>query len=241
MTCVALAIALWQTRRQIGPMQSEISALRTELGFLNINDPSKICAIQHQTDDPLVCEWRVYLPPGRKYRVRLASGFLPDQQGPTVKAWSDSIEPLRNAGKPYSELPTLRDYWFDRIQEMSDIVDIGPSGLQGEITLTAQLKKEFDEWQLELRPGGSVPIRQTYGDWLSDGRSRTILSGDIPVQGLQEQKSFAPDERIVLMYLRRPVFTEGPGKIWSSTSPPGDADSVVLWIESDPAAVSESK
>jgi hypothetical protein len=206
MTCVALAIALWQVRQQIGPMRTEIAALRTELGYLTINDPTQINAIQIHTGDPLVGEWRIYLPPGRKYRVKTASGFLPDAP--------------------------VRSDRLDKIRGMGVVADVGPVDLSGEFTLTARLVKQADEWRLQLKPGGSAPINQPNGDWLSDGRSRGS-SSDVTVQ---EQKLFPPDRPIMLMHMRRPVFTEGPNNTWSSTSPVGDADSIVLWIEPEPIA-----
>jgi hypothetical protein len=63
-----------------------------------------------------------------------------------------------------------------------------------------------------------------------------VGGGDIP---MDEQKVFPENERVLLMHLRRPVVTEGPNKSWSITEPVGDADSIVLWIESEPVAEGE--
>jgi hypothetical protein len=228
MTCVAMALALIQTRRQIGPMQAEIATLRTDLGYLTIDDPAQVHAIQVNTGDPLVCQWRIFLPPGRSYRIRTASGFLPDQSGPTKRAWWDSIQQHLALGKRLEELPSQRDFWFAKVNEMGVGDDVGLEGLQGEFSLEARLVKNVDRWEIRLQPGHSTVIHQPNGDWLSDGRMRTVGSGDVP---MHEPKLFPADERILLMYLRRPVFTDGPNRTWSATHPTGDADSVILWLE----------
>ncbi len=230
-TSVAVALALRQTRQRIGPMRAEIAQLRTELGYLTIEHPAKIHALQVQTGDPLTWSWRVYLPPGRTYRIRCASGFLPDQQGPTFNAWRALTQPMREAGAATDAIPTLREFWFGKVCELGQPVNIGPAGLNGEITLEAQLVQEADEWRLQLQPGGTAPIHQPNGDWLSDGRSRGGGSSDVP---FSEQTAYSAGERIVLLHVRRPVIKERPGS-WSATSPTGDADSIVLWLESEPA------
>jgi hypothetical protein len=210
MTCVALALALRQTRNSIGPMQAEIAALRTELGYLTIDDPTKINAIQVHTGDPLIAQWRIYLPPRRTYRVRAASGFVPD-----------AIQ---------------RTEWLNKLRKSDFVADVGAAEISGEFTLTARLVKQADEWRLQLEPGESTTIQQRNDDWLSDGRFRANGS-DVTVQ---EQKLFPADKPLILMHMRRQVITEGPNGNWSSTSPTGDADSIVLWIESEPSAMSET-
>jgi hypothetical protein len=232
MTCVALAVVWWQTKQRIGPMRADIVRLRTELGYLTIDDPANVIAISTRTGEPAVWQWRIYLPPGRKYRIRCASGFLPDQQGPTFQAWYAATKPLREAGTPIEEIQTLRDYWFEKVTELGETVEVGPADLQGEFTLQARLVKDSDEWKMKLQPGGAAAIKQPNGDWLSDERSRGGSRSDL---SMTEQKSFAAEERVILLHIRRPVITEQPGS-WSSTSPVGDADSIVLWIESEPAA-----
>jgi hypothetical protein len=232
MTCVALGVALWQSRQRIGPLQTEIELLRRELGYLTIAEPAKVNAIQLQTGNPLIWQWRIYLPPGTRYRIRSSSGFLPDQQGPTLKAWLDAVEPLREAGVAAGTIPTLRNFWFDRVSELGVLADVGPPDLQGEFTLDARLVKVGEEWRLKMQPGKSTPIKQPHGDWLSDGRMRGGSNSDV---GQTEQKSFAAGERILLVHLRRPVITERPGSM-SATFPTGDADSIVLWLEPEPPA-----
>ena len=229
-TCVALAVALWQTKKRIGPMHAEVVRLRTELGRLTIENPAKINAIQAQTGDALAWQWQIYLPPGRKYHIRGSSGYLPDQQGPTFKAWHAFTQPMRDAGTAIDEIPTLRDYWFDKIIELSAAAEVGSPDLHGEVALKARLVKEDGQWVLKLQAAGSMPIHQPNGDWLSDGRSRSGAASDIP---LNEQATFPAEQRLVLMHIRRPVITESPGS-WSSTGPVGDADSIVVWIESEP-------
>jgi hypothetical protein len=227
MTCVALAVVLWQTQEQIGPMRAEIVRLRTETGRLTIDDPAKINAIQVNTGDTLSNQWRIYLPPERKYRVFCASGYLPDQQGPTFNAWRTFTQPMRDAGTAFEDFPTLRDFWFDQVVKLGTVAEVGPPNLSGEITLKALLVAGEDAWRLELQPGGSTPIQQPNSDWLSDGRTRGAVHGDIPKV---EQSTHPAEQRLLLMHMRRPVITESPGS-WSSTSPVGDADSIVVWIE----------
>jgi hypothetical protein len=72
-------------------------------------------------------------------------------------------------------------------------------------------------------------VVQPNGDWLSDSRARGSTFSDV---SRAEQASFPTNAPIVLLHLRRAVIKESPGS-WSSTSPVGDADSIVLWIESE--------
>jgi hypothetical protein len=235
MTCVALAVVLRQTRQQIPPIQAEIRLLRMELGFLTIDHPEKITAIKLQTGDPLTWQWRIYLPAGRKYRLRLASGFLPDEFGPTQKAWNTLVQPLRQTGAAADRIPTLRKFWFNKILELGAPSDIGPAELQGELILEARVVNESGAWLLKMHPGGEAPILQPNGDWLSDHRSRSDGNSDVP---MTEQRTFTADTRVVLARVRRPIITETSGS-WSSTSPVGDADSFILWLEPEPAPAAD--
>jgi len=69
-TIAALGVAVWQLGREVVPMREEVRRLRDEVGDLFVEDESKLCAIRVRTDDDLTWKWRVWIPPGRGYRLR---------------------------------------------------------------------------------------------------------------------------------------------------------------------------
>jgi hypothetical protein len=219
-------------------MKAEIRLLRTELGYLTIDDPEKITAIKLQSGDPLTWQWRIYLPPGRKYRIRCASGFFLDLDNRAAMANLDLQRSMREAGVFPDPLPSTRDYWLDKVLESAVVADIGPDHPQGELILTARLVKVIDEWRLQLDPGGEAPIHQPNGDWLSDDRSRPGGSSDVP---LTEQTTYTADTRVVLAHVRRNVVTVSGPRSWTVRPSVGDADSFIVWLEPEPASESDPK
>ncbi|MCI0332835.1 MAG: hypothetical protein L0228_06395 [Planctomycetes bacterium] len=207
MTIAGMALVIVQLWREIGPLRAEVQSLRTELGYLNIEDPTKAQAIQLQTGEMRHWKWRIYLPPGRDYRFCCYSGTLPSEKE------------LRGAA------------WFDRVQNGG--IGTGSSGTMdgGEFTLDAMLEKDGDQWKLVTkssggRGGGSDTIYQPSGDWLSSPEHALSSSG----MTSRQQTVFEPGEPIMLVKCLKPIITRFAGG-YSARSPEGAADGFVMWIE----------
>jgi len=76
-TIVALLVALWTTSQRWKKDAAELKRLRALVGELTISDPDKVHAIRVPTTGELKWQWRVYLPEGREFVLRLITGEVP--------------------------------------------------------------------------------------------------------------------------------------------------------------------
>jgi hypothetical protein len=80
---IACGITIWLLQREVGPLRAEVKRLRNEVGFLSLEDESKLHAIRLRTPDELTWKWRLWIPPGRKYALRVDGGMIPKTGFPT--------------------------------------------------------------------------------------------------------------------------------------------------------------
>jgi hypothetical protein len=120
-TIVAMGITIWLLMREVGPLRAEVKKLREETGKLWIEDETKIHAIR--IDDYLyrgACRYRVWLPRGRKYLLKLADLGIPE-------------EGLPETGKTLYQLESGSDQVITHILPTMPIESAsrrdGPSGL----------------------------------------------------------------------------------------------------------------
>ena len=207
----AMAIVIAQLWREVGPLRAEVRRLRSEVGYLTIEDPTKAYAISVPTFEENSWRWRIFLPPGRMYALNERSGRLP--------------APSQHPG----------DEWFDAVKRHGSGSSSSGSNLSGEFTLEAKLIKQDDRWLLvtqftksdgdsSTRSGGRTSIHPD--EWLSEQRSRPTRS-DVPAV---DQKTFDRDAPILLLHRMEPLITETEGGFTSRT-PEGPANGFVLWIE----------
>ncbi len=76
-TIAALGVAVWKLGSEVVPMRAEVRRLRVEVGDLVVEDESKLYAIQAHTDSELTWKWRMWIPPGKSYRIRCVDGPVP--------------------------------------------------------------------------------------------------------------------------------------------------------------------
>lgn len=72
--------------------QAEIRRLRAELGYLTIADRTKVHAVQLKCSEDYHWKWRVYLPPGKPWKLCYVQGQIPGQGFENVPASSSTIE-----------------------------------------------------------------------------------------------------------------------------------------------------
>jgi hypothetical protein len=75
-TSAACGITIFSLWREVGPLRVEVRELRNETGRLSIDDPSKPHVVEVRTDDEFTWKWRVWIPAGRAYRVKLTQGMI---------------------------------------------------------------------------------------------------------------------------------------------------------------------
>jgi hypothetical protein len=82
-TIVGMAIVILQLWREIGPLRDEVRQLRTDVGKLTIDDPSKIQGIEVPTPSNRAWLWRIWIPPGQSIFIGCAVGDVPQTGEPT--------------------------------------------------------------------------------------------------------------------------------------------------------------
>jgi hypothetical protein len=137
-------------------------------------------------------------------------------------------------------LPSPKEFvgaaWFDRVRNGG--IGSGISGTMdsGEFTLEAWLEKEGDQWHLRTRgSGGNGGFATTINpsDWLSSGGNPVTMSH----VDARRQSVFEPAEPIMLVKALKPLVTRLPGGAIVTSSPEGNADGLVLWIEQENTAL----
>ena len=111
-TIVALSVTVAMLYRAIGPMRQELLQLRNEVGRLHIEDPTKLHAMQVQTDNELEWKWRIWVPEGKGYRVRSHGGLVAKEGFPS----DGGTIYLRESGEHVIRYRILRDprdgHWY---------------------------------------------------------------------------------------------------------------------------------
>jgi hypothetical protein len=218
-TIVGLAIVVGLQWRELDPLRRELRQLRSEVGHLTIDDPTKAYAIAVPAMEDNHWRWRLYLPPGRQRDVFVYSGHLPRRTG-------------------------LLTEWLKGVVDDGVGMSTSGSDFVGELTFECRAFEKVDQWTMHTRygrqdgnttvsGGGGTTIHQQ-DNWFAEGLSR-MTSSDV---GHGRQQEFEADAPIVLLHIIRPVVKELPGGGHTSQSPTGSADGVVVWIQPRKAASS---
>jgi hypothetical protein len=207
-TIVGLSVIVVPLWREVGPLRMQVRSLRTEQGFLNVDDVTQAQAIQVGTGESHHSNWRIYLPPGGRYSLCAYDGLIPpDPNGQSPQSWFDGVK-LTGSG-------------------MTDTLD------GGEFVLETELAKQDDHWQLKMFKAngmsfGSISLHN-FGDWLSDEVGQSVRSA----VGYDQQAVYPPGQPILLMKTIKPIVTRSGSAITIGV-PTGPADGVVVWIEQQP-------
>jgi hypothetical protein len=205
---MGLLLLVIQQWREVEPLRQEVRRLRTELGYLVIEDPTKVYAIRAQSIEaiePNTWRWRLYLPPGGKYSLNVFSGHI---SGLVRQPQMKQFEAAKRDG-----LGKLSSRKLEA----------------GELKLDIKLVAEGEQWILETVPGGSHRIPQAYAEWLSLRRDAMAIFGVS-----QEQKVFENGQPVMLMYIPRPRFTTNSAGRSVTNLPSRDTDAIVVWLEQQP-------
>ena len=176
-TIVGLAIVVAQLWREVEPLRVQVHSMRTELGMLNIDEPSVAQAIRVGTTEGDHWRWRIYLPPGGKYELFTYFGTIPPTNSPD-QAWFKSV---KKSGR--GMYGACRD---------------------GEFLFDVRLVKEDGRWSLVTSNGNGQSTNKIspIGDWLSE-RYRSINSA----VGLEKASAFPNGQPMLLMKMLAPVVT----------------------------------
>lgn len=99
-TVVAMGITIATLWRELAPLRAENRRLRDEVGELSIEDRTKLHAIRVANTGELIWKWRVWLPAGRRYRLRSDGGPLQvSEEGFPEEGGSMYLEPPESPGE----------------------------------------------------------------------------------------------------------------------------------------------
>jgi hypothetical protein len=203
MTIVGLSIVTIQLWREIEPLRAQVRSMRTELGLLNIDDPSVAHAIQLGTREADHWKWRIYLPEIGSYDYELVV--------------YDGTIPPRMPGKN----------WYNMVRKNASGMSTAMGG--GEFVFSVELEKQGDRWLVRTsrgvdRRGG---VSSVNGDWLSN---REGGHGITSSAGYDAATTYSPGQPIHLMTLLEQVETKN-GTMTTWSTPTGPANGIVIWIE----------
>jgi len=166
----------------------EVDRLREEMGWLKIDDPTRIHVRQIESPEPLSWAWRIYLPPGNR-TLYAGGGAIAETGLKTDSAADTSLQP--NSKQSKTSPPDPLDYEF---------------------TLTARIERD-QRGNLQLavsapRQGLAFALRPKDSAWIMDDKRFglwTTRKLQLEAAGSRGQtESFAADDAIVLLRLRAP-------------------------------------
>lgn len=174
----------WKWRESRG----EIDRLREEMGWLKIDDPTRIYVRQVDSWDPLSWAWRIYLPPGERW-VHAGSGAVAETGLKTSFGASTALQPRTRRGGAGP-----------------------PDPLDCEFTLTARIERDQrGNLQLAVSPPHqrlTVGLMPKDTAWISDHKHFGLSTArKIEIEAassLSQTRSFAADDTVVLLRLRAP-------------------------------------
>lgn len=192
-TIVGLSIVTAQLWREVAPLREQVRSMRSELGLLNIEDPTVAQAIQLGTRETDHWKWRIYLPEPGDYELFVYDGIIPPRQFHTK--------------------------WYDEVRKHAGGMSTTMDG--GEFVFSVELDKEGDRWMLRTSRGVDLDtsVMSVNGDWLSNTDSHGITSS----VGYDAAVTYKPGQPIHIMTLLEPVVTKnGTSTSWSSPTGPAN-------------------
>ena len=87
---VAVGFSHWHNSRKLHFVTSELLKLRSEAGYITVEDKSKFHALAIESGDPNIWKWRLFIPKGTKYKWNIAGENIP-QSTPPAKPGVSSI------------------------------------------------------------------------------------------------------------------------------------------------------
>jgi hypothetical protein len=192
-TIVGLSIVTFRLWREVAPLREQVRSMRSELGLLNIEDPTVAQAIQLGSREADHWKWRIYLPPGSEYELFVYSGRrIPPHKGLN---------------------------WFAAVKKDGSGMSTTMDG--GEFVFEVRLVKKGMKWMVSTSRGlgGDDGEMSIDGDWLSQKMGRSVSSS----AGFDKATTFRPGEAIHLMSIFEPVVTQnGTSTSWTSPTGPAN-------------------
>jgi hypothetical protein len=188
LTIAALGLVVWRQWYAVEPLRQEVRRLRKELGYLVIEDPTKVHFIQAERpyDNDTHWTWRIYLPHGGEYHLNVYSGPWPADAHTPFPDHSVRREPFeaawrqRRANLSRWPLPT-GEFQLDAILYYDNVDGWVVGARPGKKHLIDD--PQFDKWLPPKNQPKYVPMLRR----LDPGQSRMLLHLDDPVIDVNQQ------------------------------------------------------
>ena len=187
--------------------------MRDELGIFEVDDPTKIHAIGVPTEDGEPCQYRVYLPPGKKYQFNYKANDIPEVELPG-RYTLDSIAPgnyLISVNLKRNQDPKTGKPLPYATAEMKVV----PTGLLSYSTSSY-----------------SIVINESKNDWILN---KVTGSMTYSWGGIGDQVKLVDHNQAVVLYRARAHETQGTRNSYSTKPAKGPCDGFMVWIETLPA------
>lgn len=168
--------------------RSENDRLREAMGWLKIDDPTRIYVRQVESREPLSWAWRIYLPPGDR-TLKTGVGRIAETGVKVGSGGGTSMPPAK--GRSRTNPPDPLDYEF---------------------TLTARIERDqLGNLRLAVstpRMGHTLALMPQDSTWISEknryGISSTRKTKVVAAGSRGQTESFAADDTVVLLRVRAP-------------------------------------
>ena len=79
---VAVGVSHWHNARKLQSTMAELLKLRSEAGYITVDDKTKFHALAIESGDPNIWKWRLFIPKGTRYRWNIACENIPQSTPP---------------------------------------------------------------------------------------------------------------------------------------------------------------
>jgi hypothetical protein len=121
---VALCLVVWRLYGEVAPLRAENRELREITGDLYVDDPTQFYAVQAPQPDKMTWQWRVWVPQGQRYGVRVERNRVPKEDFPSSSGLIQSLEPGEST-------VTFRIYWDPKQEAWLGIVSLPTQSIEG--------------------------------------------------------------------------------------------------------------
>jgi hypothetical protein len=201
LTIAALGLGLYRNGKVVVPLRNELAWYHEKYGFFSTPNTRRIYIRRSPMKAPGIWQWRVFLPEGKSYELRMFVGQAPDP-GKDLAAW---LSTLRGSSQGiHGNMPVGKFAYEICLQEVDGRWWIRTGEL-------------FDQ-------GASYQLPESCS-WLANGGSRNTWSD----ASYDEVKDFSVTEPFVLLNVEEEQTRTAAGDAPSALT--GTPERVVFWIE----------
>jgi hypothetical protein len=198
---ICLAVSHWHTSRQLATAQMKLRQLRDEMGYLTVDDRSKVHAVALDSGAPDTWQWRIFLPKGARYKWNIACGDIP-RDSPPAQAGVTSV-----SNEPY---------WTTENEALVTARLLQADEENWTLSVTSKIGGSRNQMS-----GATLKIPRDKIEWMS-----TVSSTDGQVIGSHGAAIRDPDGPIILLQ-RRACKRQPDGSYQPSDGPmPG----FIIWL-----------